>query len=98
MYQFDPKSCHPIRSVSSRIPGKPSIATLNRWIRKGIKNCAGKLVVLESFKIGRARFVTEDAIAEFVRELNKGTSPTESTIAGNGRAKEAGNALDLMGA
>lgn len=96
MQPIDPATCHPVRKASHRIPGNPSIPTVFRWVLKGIKNKDGKLVVLESFKVGRNRFVSDDGIAKFIRELNEPTV-TESPAVTDQRARDAGDALEKMG-
>lgn len=53
----------PIHKAAARIPGRPSLATVWRWVLKG---CNG--IRLDSVMIGGRRFVTVEQIERFIAE------------------------------
>ena len=56
---------HPITTVGERLPGKPHQNSVKRWIDHGING-----VRLQSVRVGNRRFVSEDALAEFITALS----------------------------
>lgn len=52
-------------AASERIPGHPSISTINRWSLRGVKGRKLKVI-----RIGGRVFTTAEFISEFLNELN----------------------------
>ena len=65
----------PVPEVPSMFPGRPAIQTVWRWIREGVPGPNGERIKLDSFKVAGRRFVTRDAIDEFVRASNPVPAP-----------------------
>ena len=65
----------PVPEVPSMFPGRPAIQTVWRWIRDGVPGPNGERIKLASFKVAGRRFVTRDAIDEFVRASNPVSAP-----------------------
>lgn len=55
-----------LSDAAKQFPGRPHISTLIRWSRKGVRD-----VKLETVVVGHRRFVTQEAIDEFIRKLNQ---------------------------
>ena len=85
----------PVPEVPSMFPGRPAIQTVWRWIREGVPGPNGERIKLDSFKVAGRRFVTRDAIDDFVRASN--AVPT-SIGANTLDAREAASALPLSAA
>ncbi len=67
----------PIAEAPKHIPGRPSLATVWRWVLNGTR--AGKL---ESFLVGGRRFTTLESIKRFAQQSTSaanGVSPTTPT-------------------
>lgn len=75
----------PVPEVPSMFPGRPAIQTVWRWIREGVPGPSGERIKLDSFKVAGRRFVTRDAIDEFVRASN----PVPAQLGGNSLATSA---------
>jgi hypothetical protein len=60
MIELSAENVFPIAEAPKHIPGRPSIATVWRWVLRG---CAG--TKLESILIGGRRFTSEEAIQRF---------------------------------
>lgn len=73
----------PVPEVPSMFPGRPAIQTVWRWIRDGIPGANGERIKLASFKVAGRRFVTRDAIEDFVRASNPAGSLIGSNSAPN---------------
>lgn len=71
----------PLREVSRMLPGNPHIATLHRWIGKGVLS-NGRRIKLATKKIGGRRFVEPHALQFFVNSLSDSTNevPTPRQI------------------
>lgn len=65
----------PVPEVPSMFPGRPAIQTVWRWIREGVPGPNGERIKLDSFKVAGRRFVTRDAIDEFIRASNAVPEP-----------------------
>jgi hypothetical protein len=67
MANIDPLQDHLIslKEASTLIPGKPHLRTVWRWVLDGIDGHR-----LETVRVGRFRFTTREAVAEFLRRLN----------------------------
>ena len=65
----------PVPEVPSMFPGRPAIQTVWRWIREGVPGPNGERLKLASFKVAGRRFVTRDAIDEFIRASNAAPAP-----------------------
>lgn len=74
-----------------RIPGRPHLATIYRWITNGVRG-----VVLESIAIGGKRFTSVEAIGRFVAAQNApgAVQPPDRT----GAAERASRELRDLGA
>ncbi len=57
--------------ASDYIPGRPHIATIWRWIAKGVRG-----IKLEVVRVGGRTMVTPEAIETFLSRLNATDSPT----------------------
>ena len=55
-----------INEVAKRLPGKVAISTIHRWAMKGVNG-----VKLKSVRVGHRRYVTQEGIDEFIKELSK---------------------------
>lgn len=55
-----------LAEASKLIPGRPSIQTMRRWIGRGLANGAK----LESFRVGKRRFTTRQAVEDFLQSQN----------------------------
>ena len=54
-----------INEASKRLPGRPHISSIDRWSLIGVNG-----VKLETIVVERRRFVTQEAIEQFLAELN----------------------------
>jgi len=72
---IDPVNCFPVKEAPSMFPGSPAVQTIWRWIREGIPGPNGDRIKLTSFKVAGRRFVTRNAIDEFIRASN--VNPTQ---------------------
>ncbi len=63
----------PIADVPAHIPTRPHIATVWRWIQKGIRG-----VPLETSLIGGRRFTSEEALQRFFERSNASTKRSGS--------------------
>ncbi|WLD11899.1 DUF1580 domain-containing protein [Planctellipticum variicoloris] len=90
----------PVPEVPALFPGRPSIATVWRWILNGVRGPNGETVRLESFKCGGRRFVQRDAIDRFIAAWN--AEPTAKPPVRDDdavrRARDAAKALEALGA
>jgi len=50
-----------ITQAASRIPGRPHVATVHRWVHSGLQG-----VRLDSWKVGGKRFTSIEAIERFI--------------------------------
>lgn len=55
-----------LREAARQLPGRPHLSTCHRWAEKGVNG-----IFLETIKVGRRRFTTQEAIDQFLAELNK---------------------------
>ena len=68
----------PLNEAAGIFPGKRvHVSTLHRWTLKGVNG-----VKLETIQVGKRRFVTKEAIDQFLAELN--TSDAERLEAEGG--------------
>jgi hypothetical protein len=56
----------PLAEASKEILGHPHISTLHRWAMRGVRG-----VKLDTVVVGHRRFVTKEAIDQFLAELNE---------------------------
>lgn len=66
----DPSNCFRVNEVSGIIPGNPSLATIWRWILKGAFAPNGERIKLASFRVGKSRHVTREAVEAFITACN----------------------------
>ncbi len=61
-----------LKQVRNYFAGRPHIDTVRRWITIGCLNRnTSRMIRLHSVKEGGRRYVTEEAIEQFKRELNE---------------------------
>ena len=58
-----------LAEAAAASPGRPHLATVWRWCRKGIKTRAGVRVKLEHIRAGAKLFVTESGLADFFKNV-----------------------------
>jgi len=54
-----------LAEAAKSLPGKPHVSTLHRWARRGVGG-----VRLQTWRVGRRTFTTDEAVAEFLAGLN----------------------------
>ena len=54
-----------LNDIAARVPGRPSIACLWRWCRRGVKARNGSIVRLRHSRAGRRLFTTEEWLGQF---------------------------------
>jgi len=54
-----------IHEAAKGLPGRPHISSVHRWSLKGVNG-----VKLKTVMIGHRRYVTQEAIDEFIKQLN----------------------------
>lgn len=96
MSQLEPSECFTPAEASRLFPGRPSVPTVVRWILSGVIGPDGQRLKLASFKTGGRRFVTREAVAEFIAASN--SEPVKPPIDDSARrSREAGRALESLG-
>jgi hypothetical protein len=70
-----------------------SPCTLWRWSRYGVRSPAGRLIKLQTWRIGGRACTSREALERFLRELNPGTSPEPLPV----EAEAVERALDRLG-
>ena len=69
------------RMIPGRSGGKPlHRATLHRWISKGVKTPDGRVVRLESVRVGGQRMTTQEALQRFLGAMSgdgSGAAPVD---------------------
>lgn len=82
----DPADYLTLREAIRLIPGRPHIATIYRWIARGVRG-----VRLRTLAVGGVHYVTRADIADFLAGLNpdRTSSPPRQTIRQRQRAIEA---------
>lgn len=55
------------------LPGRPNSTNLAHWAKNGIRAENGKLVFLDTVKIGRSRFTSREAFTRFSQQLTTQT-------------------------
>lgn len=79
-----------LAQAAKLIPGRPSIPTVARWIYRGYKG-----VRLESWRSGRKRVTSVEAINRFLKEINGDSAAQVESHNVHHHAAEV--ALDVMG-
>lgn len=95
MYDVLNQDLFPIREAPKRLPNRPHISTVWRWIERG---CRGQK--LQSWLIGGIRHTSTEAIDDFLRRINSvsTTAPPASTPRSRARAiAEAERELNEQG-
>lgn len=90
----------PVPEVPALFPGRPAIQTVWRWILNGVRGPDGQPIKLESFKVAGRRFVTRQAIDNFIAAWSApppADLPSSSDEALR-RSREAADALEELGA
>jgi hypothetical protein len=85
----------PLSRASDYIPGNPHVATLWRWVAKGVRGC--KLNVI---RVGGRTMVTPDAIETFLAALNAADEPQTPELTTGQRRRQsvaARQALEEIG-
>lgn len=88
----------PVPKVPALFPGRPSVATVWRWILKGVRGPNGEKLRLESFKCGGRRFVSCEAIERFIAAGQATPNPAVVRAESAHRAEAASKALEKLGA
>jgi hypothetical protein len=73
MIDIDRETMRLLTQAPKDVPGRPSISTLMRWARKGIRG-----ITLETVLIGGRRYTSLEAIGRFVRRLSSSPTHPES--------------------
>lgn len=63
-----------VTQASQQIPGRPHVATVWRWILKGLNG-----IKLGSVKVGGRRYTSAEAIESFIADSNAGNSSIDSS-------------------
>lgn len=80
----------PISKAGNYIPGRPSRATVWRWVLRGAKGHR-----LESVFVGSRRYVTRDSIAAWLAAINSEQS-SRSRVTDEQRERQARQAVDAL--
>ncbi len=78
-----------IAEVPANVPTRPHIATVWRWIQRGIRG-----VNLETALIGGRRFTSQEALQRFFERSNASTKGTHARPAQSGRSKARQAAIE----
>jgi hypothetical protein len=76
----------------------PHVSQVHRWRLTGLLSRNGIRVKLESVMVGGRRFVSKEAVSRFIAALNDDVSKTPTPDARARSAREAGRALEAIGA
>lgn len=78
---FDSLAAIPLNEVPAHIPGRPSMATVWRWVLSGVRGPDGGKIKLRSYRVAGRRFVHPDAIRDFIRAWNNADDvPAEPAV------------------
>ncbi len=79
-------------SAPKKLPGRPSLATMHRWRRKGLYG-----ITLETVLIGNVCYTTREAFSRFVAALNaaRNSEPAQHRT-NRQRAKQQGDAEKVL--
>lgn len=94
MHRIDPQELYRVSEVPHLTPGSPNVATVWRWILTGV-GVGRDRHRLESKKVGGRRFVTGQAILDFI-EWDASTEPVRGP-AQQQADDAAGRRLDEIG-
>jgi hypothetical protein len=87
---------HPIAEIRKLLPGAPHISTIHRWMLRGVRG-----IKLETVLIGGRRYVSDEALNEFLRLINANdtsTGPASSvTVDTTSNLRQAEAVLDREG-
>ena len=64
---FETERCIPIGEAPKNIPGRPSLASVYRWMTDGVRGG----VRLESIVVGGQRFTSIEAIGRFIERTTR---------------------------
>ncbi len=81
--------------AARRVPHRPHIATLHRWVARGVRN-----VRLEAVRIGGRTYTSTEALQRFVDRLSASravTAQPECSSDSNQRAEKAEEQLKQIG-
>ncbi len=65
----------PLHAAADLFPGKPALPTLRRWTKTGLNG-----IVLSSFKIGKFRYTTHEAVDKFLTQLLESQNQSEPSF------------------
>jgi hypothetical protein len=65
MIKIEDEQLLSLRQAIVRIPGRPHLSTLFRWMNRGVRG-----VCLETVVVGGRRFTSAEAIQRFIRATN----------------------------
>lgn len=85
------KEAMPLSRVSDYIPGNPHVATIWRWVAKGVKG-----IKLSVVRVGGRTMVTPDAIETFLTRLNAVDEAQSPAITQSQRRKQAETANKVL--
>ena len=74
----------PLSRASDFIPGNPHVATLWRWVSKGVRG-----VKLSVVRVGGRTMVTPDSIETFLNRLNAADEPQSPSITAGQRRRQS---------
>jgi len=75
----------PINAAPMHVPTRPHVATVWRWIQRGVRG-----VKLDTVLIGGKRYTSTEAIARFIGGTTAASDPTPtSTTPSRSKAREA---------
>lgn len=74
----------PLSRASDYIPGNPHVATLWRWVAKGVSG-----IKLSVVRVGGRTMVTPDAIETFLAALNAADEPQSPEITPSQRRRQS---------
>ena len=81
---FETERCIPIGEAPKNIPGRPSLASVYRWMTDGVRGG----VRLESLVVGGQRFTSIEAIGRFIARTTR-NSPGAPVPRPTSRQREA---------
>lgn len=79
------------------VPGRPHVATLQRWRLNGIRDPHGKRVKLRATRVGGKLMLSRADIHDFLNRLNPEHSAAESSASASEPGRAAGRALEALG-
>lgn len=76
----------------------PHVSQVHRWRLTGLLSRKGVRVKFESVMVGGRRYTSKEAVARFIAALNDDSAPVAAPVNRERTAREAGRALEAIGA